>query len=216
MEWNNEIFNNKQLSVRTIAKLNEASIENVTTFRYLGDEIKYDEPSMGDAEIELRIVIAENKFYQLSKKFLNQNILIRTRIRILNSIVRSRLTYSCQTWNLTSRQTDRINASYTSMLRKMIKGGYRRKKDTWNLVLNNNDLHRICGTKDISTFTARQQKKYIAHLSRQPNNTLIKKLLFNDDKARKTGRHYTLEQKVLDDENSTRDEFYRRALKREV
>ena len=73
---------------KSIAKLNEASIENVTTFRYLGDEIKYDEPSTGDAEIELRIEIAENKFYQLSKKFLNQNILIR--IRILNSIVRSR------------------------------------------------------------------------------------------------------------------------------
>ena len=34
---------------------------------YLGDEIKYDEPSSRDAEIDLRKQIAENKFNGLSK-----------------------------------------------------------------------------------------------------------------------------------------------------
>ena len=113
---------------QTISTINNTAVENVTKFRYLGDEIKYDEPSSGDAEIDLRKQIAENKFYELSKKFLNQNIRIRTRVKILNSIVRSRLAYSCQTWNLTKRQMDRIDSTYTSMLRKMVKGGYRKKR----------------------------------------------------------------------------------------
>ena len=45
---------------KSIASLNNIPIENVTNFRYLGDEIKYDEPSTGDAEINLRIDVAEN------------------------------------------------------------------------------------------------------------------------------------------------------------
>jgi hypothetical protein len=200
---------------KTISKLNGVSVENVTNFRYLGDEIKFNEPSTGDAEVELRIEIAENKLYELSKKLFNHNIRIRTRVKIMNSIVRSRLTYSCQTWNLTSRQSDRINSTYMAMLRKMVKGGYRRKRGTeWNFVLTNNDLHNICGTEDISDYTARQQRKYLAHLARQPNSILTKKLLFNSNDATKPGRQSTLERRVLQNENCTRDEFYRRALNR--
>ena len=201
---------------KSISTLNSVPIENVKTFRYLGDEIKYDEPSTGDAEIELRIDVAECKFYELSKKLLNFNIHIKTRVLILNSMVRSRLTYSCQTWNLTTRQADRVNATYTSMLRKMIKGGFRRKKDgDWSFVLCNSDLHRICGTEAISTYTARQQRKYLAHLARQTNMTLTKRLLFNDDDAHKQGRRSNLEISVINNENCTTDTFYKKALNRE-
>ena len=55
------IFNHKYISDDTypdnIVKLRNMNIENVQSFRYLGDEIKYDEPSTGDAEIDLRIAV---------------------------------------------------------------------------------------------------------------------------------------------------------------
>ena len=108
----------------TICSLRDTPVENVTKFRFLGNDVKFDEPATGDAEVELRIEMAENKFYELSKRFLNHKIHLRTRVKILNSIVRSRLTYSCQTWNLTKRQSSRINSTYSGMLRKMVKGGY--------------------------------------------------------------------------------------------
>ena len=202
---------------QTISTINNTAVENLTKFRYLGDEIKYDEPSSKDAEIDLRKQIAENKFYELSKKFLNQNIRIRTRVRILNSTVRSRLTYSCQTWNLTKRQMDRIDSTYTSMLQKMVKGGYQRKKETeWRFELSNDDLNRICGTKDISNFTAQHQKKYRVHLVRQSNDIMTKRLLFNSNNACKPGRQSTLESRVLCDEFISADEFHRRAINREI
>ena len=100
------INDDRTIYPQTISTIDNTAVENLTKFRYLGDEIKYDELSSGDAEIDLRKQIAENKFYELSKKFLNQKIRIRTRVKILNSIVRSRRTYSCQTWNLTKRQMD--------------------------------------------------------------------------------------------------------------
>ena len=147
---------------------------------------------------------------------LNYKIRLHTRVKILTSIVRSRLTYSCQTWNTTSRQTDRINSAYTAMLRKMVKGGYRRKNGTeWKFVLSNSDLHNICGTENIGEFVKRQQRKYLAHLARQPNSALTKKLLFNCNTATKPGQQSTLESRVLANEQCTADEFYKKALKRE-
>ena len=41
----------------SIVTLEDQPIENVKQFRYLGDEVRFDEPSTGDAESDLRISI---------------------------------------------------------------------------------------------------------------------------------------------------------------
>ena len=79
----------------SICNIDDKAIENVKVFRYLGCEIKYDEVYTGDAELNLRIDFAQGKFYQLGKKFMNHNISLNTRVKLLNSLVRSRLTYGC-------------------------------------------------------------------------------------------------------------------------
>ena len=58
----------------SIAQISETKIENVKIFRYLGSDIKYDQPNTGEADIELRRDCAERKFYQHSKKFFNHSI----------------------------------------------------------------------------------------------------------------------------------------------
>ena len=55
-------------SPATICYLQSICIENVTKFRYLGDMIVFNEP-----EVELRIEMAENKFYELYHKIANKN-----------------------------------------------------------------------------------------------------------------------------------------------
>ena len=104
----------------TVCNLNGNPIENVKKFRYLGNDIQYDQSSTGDAEVDLRIAVAENKFNELFKKLTNRKINLHTHVLILNSIVRSRLVYSCQTWNINQHQQQRIRSSYTCMLRKKI------------------------------------------------------------------------------------------------
>ena len=54
---------------KSIAKLNGANIDNVEVFCYLGCNIKYNEPGVGDSELEFRKDCAESKFYELGKKF---------------------------------------------------------------------------------------------------------------------------------------------------
>ena len=92
-----------------------------------GDEIKFNEPSIGEAEVNLRISLAEAEFYEIIKRLTNYKIFLKTRVMILKSIVRSRLTYSCQTWNLTVTQMNKINSTYIQMLRKLVQIGSKQK-----------------------------------------------------------------------------------------
>ena len=45
----------------SIVTLEDQPIENVKQFRYLGDEVRFDEPSTGDAEIDLRMQYRSNQ-----------------------------------------------------------------------------------------------------------------------------------------------------------
>ena len=82
-----------------LVSLNNAPIGNVKIFKYLGRNVKYNEPITGDSELEMRIDTAHCKFYELGKNMIS----LATRVKVLNALVRSRLTYSCQTWALTKR-----------------------------------------------------------------------------------------------------------------
>ena len=135
-------------------------------------------------------------------------------------MVRSRLTYSCKTWNINQEQMNRVNSTYVNMLRKMIKDGYKRRMETENdfsYVYSNEHVQRICKTGSIAEFIQKQQIKYLAHIARCPNNTIIKRLLFADVKNTKRGRPIlTLEDRVLEYVRLSADEFYKKALKREL
>jgi hypothetical protein len=174
-------------------------IDNVKIFKYLGSQIHYDQPTTGDSEITSRIDMAESKFYEHGKKLLNYKINLSTRVHIFNSLVRSRLTYGCQTWILTSAQKSRVDAAYTSMLRKMVRGGFTRKQDEWGYKMTNEELLDQCKTQTITEFTKQQKKRYLAHVIRLPNTPITKRIMFNADRTMRPGRPTpTYLQTVLD------------------
>ena len=211
------ILNHQYLNIEypsSISELNGIKIENVTSFRYLGYQITFNEPGTGDAETELRIDCAECKFYQHGKKFMNRKIDIRTRVIIYNSLVRSRLTYSCQIWCLTKTQLNRVNAAYIMMLRKMVKGGFRRKQNSWSFVLANKDILKICGTENIYEYTSRLQRNYLAHIIRSEDTKITKQLLFNNNIATKRGRQVNIKNYVLKNQNCTEEQFNKNAMTR--
>ena len=203
----------EEMYPNTICMLNGIYIDNVMIFHYLGSCIKYDEPSTGNTEIELRIDCAQNALYQHGKKFFNHDITIKTRVQIMNSIVRSTLTFGCQTWSMSKQHLQRIISAYNSILRKMVKGGFRRKKNSWRFVLKNSDILRICGTEDIESYIRRQQRNYLAHVIRREDVSSIKRLAFNDN-PRRPGRSITLKSMVLAHEKADEDEFIRNAIRR--
>ena len=61
----------------------------------------------------------------MSNLLQNRHIFLKTRVKFLNSFVRSRLTYSCQNWNLTLRQYEKLDVTYRNLLRRMVHGGFK-------------------------------------------------------------------------------------------
>ena len=126
------------------------------------------------------------------------------------------MVYSCQNWNLSSTQLERLDVTYRHLLRCMIRNGFTRVDENNNdfrLQITNARLHTICGTSDLSEFVRKQQRNYCEHVIRMPLHGSLKKLLFNEDKNIKRGRQSkTLVELVLEHDNITLDSLCNRAL----
>ena len=128
---------------------------------------------------------------------MNENISLKTRVTLLNSLVRSRLTYGRQVWSLTANQYGLLNATYNRMLRIMVRNGFKRKDDSWAFVLPNVEMHRICGTENLENFINRQQRAYVAHVIRKDDKSITKRLTFNADASHRRGTNTNLLKTVL-------------------
>ena len=112
------------------------------------------------------------------------------RVALLESLVRSRLLYSVQAWNLNLEEVRKIEVVYRNFLRKMVRGGFRKigtnvaGKSEHAFVISNARLHEITKTRPLADFVNKQFLKYTAHLTRMKNATWQKKLLFAKSRTR--------------------------------
>ena len=200
----------------SVLTLNGTPLKNTKLFKYLGSFINAEEPDTGDAEVNHRIQIASAKFSQMTNLLQNFRINLRTRVLFLNSFIRSRLTYSCQNWNVNSTQLNRLDTTYRNLLRRMIRGGFKfvdEKNNDFRLAIDNERLHSICGTEDVSNFIMKQQRSYAEHVIRMSTTRNVKLMLFNDDRYTRRGRPTkTLLEQVVERENVTLDRFCKNAL----
>ena len=214
------ILNYKYLSSEeypeSIVTLNDLSLGNVKEFKYLGSYLHHEQPNTGEVELNHRIQLANSKFAELMNLLQNHKIHLRTRVKFMDSYVRSRLTYACQNWNLNQTQFDRLDVCYRRFLRRMIRGGFKRKEgesNEFSLKINNAKLHRLCGTRDVSHFIQEQQCNYAAHIVRTASDRSTKKLMFNTDKYTKAGRTIpTLLEQAASSRNCTIDGFCNYAM----
>ena len=126
---------------------------------------------------------------------------------MLNSLVRSRLVYGCQTWNCNKAQIKRLNAAHMGFIRRMVKGGFKRRDDSWSYRYTNNDLMRISNTTDLGSYIVKQQTNYVKKILKKNNESIAKRLLLNDNESRKPGPQRTLLTSVLKTSQCTLAEF---------
>ena len=195
-------------------------IENIESMCYLGAENDRKEAGTGWTELENRMESARTTFAMNKNLFTNHALSLKLRVNFLNSLVRSRLTYGCQNWALTKAMFDRLDGCYRIMLRKLVRGGF--KKDggddgnSMKPFYQTDAILNITQTEDISTFVRRQQRNYTAHIARTSNSRPTKQLMFNADKYRKPGNHAPeLLQQVVRTSGLTKDEFLNRAASRQ-
>ena len=126
------IFNFQSTSLpypTTICNLCGFAIENVLTFKCLGTTIHYNQTGVGEEEVKNRIIAAKSSFQQRKHILRNFRIFLSIRVQLLNTYVRTRLTYGCSAWSVSKQQLQEIDTCYRFMLRKMIRNGLKQTKD---------------------------------------------------------------------------------------
>ena len=93
---------------KTEIKINNETLEQVTTFKYLGQTITPD--GKNEQEISIKIATAKNRFQQLYKVLTSKKISMKLRHRLLVCYVFSVILYGCETWTLTKTLIDKLEA----------------------------------------------------------------------------------------------------------
>ena len=186
----------EHMAKQSLVSLNGEPIENVRQFKYLGHMIS-NIPSTSSAFIHHQIASAYSKWNELKSVLTDKRIFLSTRVKFLEACVRSRFLYSVQAWQLNASELSKLETVWNGFLRRMVKGGFKRKnapknkKDTsipeneidWSFVLSNAKIREITKTSELNLFCQKQHMKYIAHVTRLDNDCLQKQFLFcNSDR----------------------------------
>ena len=86
----------------TPINIEDKDYEQVKSFKYLGDIVNTDNTI--EEEIKERIALG-NKAYYANKMFQSKIITKRAKLKLYHSIIRPIVTYTCETWMLTHRDT---------------------------------------------------------------------------------------------------------------
>ena len=184
-------------------------------FKNLGAILHCDHANVGDEEIQHRISAAQSSFQQHKHLLRNFKIHLSIRIKFLNALVRTRLTYGCSAWSASKQQSQRINVCYKTMLRKMIRKRFKQTSD-YKHIINDKTLQSICKTTNILDFIRLQQTKYSAHIIRKPDLATTKQITFENSVRKKKGRPSdTLKDNVCEYHNLDIKQFSKEALDRQ-
>ena len=186
-----QVFNNDDLAEHdSIIAVDGEPIENVKEFTYLGQVISTCKDS---ALTEYRIGRANAKFHEMRKVLCDFKINKRTRKKLLEACVRSRLTYGLQACYPNELQLKKLEACWFQLLRSMVRGGWKRHTSEgeeagadYRLIYTNQRIEELMGTLPLRDYIDKQYLKYVGHICRLDNFCLAKVMLF----AEPTRSHY--------------------------
>ena len=182
-----QVFNDPDLAEeQTLFSIGEEIIENVQQFTYLGQVISCTKKV---SFTDYRTARATAKFNELRNILTDKKINMKTRKKLLESCVRSRLVYGTQAWLPNEQERKKLEVCWLQMLRNMVKGGWKRRnvpedssddesEADYSFVYNNKKIQEIVRTQPLETFINSQYLKYIGHVCRGGNTSLTKKMLF--------------------------------------
>ena len=175
-----QIFNDEDLAKRdTLINIGSEKIDNVQSFTYLGQVITNDPNDC---------FTIHRRVYELKSVLCDTNVNITTRRKILESGVRSRLTYGTAAWLPNGQELKKLKSCWNQCLRDMVKGGWKRRhvpenedddeEANYAFIYTNEQIQNILKRTPLRNFMYSQYLKYIGHICRAENTALTKILLF--------------------------------------
>ena len=157
----------ENVNIKADIQIDNETLEQVSTFKYLGQTITPD--GKNDLEIKIKIAIAKNRFQQMYHLLTSKKLSMKLRHRLLVCYVFSVILYGCETWTLTKALMDKIEACEMWFLRRM-------GKISWKQKMRNEDVLKILKTEKTLLNTIKARKlKFFGHTKR--HESLMKNIL---------------------------------------
>ena len=97
-------------------------------------------------------------FRKLSRMWKSSNYSVMTKVHLYNSLVKSVLLYSCETWKMNEGNARKLDTFQFTCMTRII-------KIQWPYVICNEDLVRRTETKSVSAEVKTRRWKWIGHVS---------------------------------------------------
>ena len=143
------------------SKINGQGLETVTRFKYLGALVT-DEGSK--PEILSRIAQTTAALTRLKPIWNDSNITLRSKIRLMRSLVISIFLYACETWTITADLQKRIQAMEMRCYRKILHISY--KDHVSNEEVRNKIQQSIGHHEDLLTTVKKCKLRWYGHVTR--------------------------------------------------
>ena len=131
---------------------------------------------------ESRIGKSRSAFIMLKNIWASKEIRISTKLRILNSNVKSVLLYGSETWRTTKASMKKIQTFFNACLRRIL-------NIRWPERISNEDLWRRTKQQPMDVQIRQRKWRWIGHtLRKPPSSTTRQALLWNPQGKRKRGR----------------------------
>ncbi|XP_037944421.1 uncharacterized protein LOC119677222 [Teleopsis dalmanni] len=159
-------------------QLDGSYIEDVQSFCYLGSYISNNGGSRQD--IQHRLSKAKQAFGTLNKIWRSSNITQRTKVH--NANVQLNLLYGGESWNLTARDAQQLQAFANRCLRRIL-------HVFWPATITNNELGFRTNQPLITDEIMMRKYKWLGHMLRKPADDIARNVLdFNPQGSRRPGR----------------------------
>jgi hypothetical protein len=169
--------NEKQDSAVT---LNSVALEEVNHFTYLGSVVS--KTGGTEEDIKSRINKARHAFVTLKPLWNAKNIILRTKMRIFNTNVKSVLLYGSETWRETVTLQKKLQVFINKCLRQIL-------RIRWPETITNKQLWDKTQQKSILQDIKRRKWRWIGHTWRKDPDDITRQALdWNPQGKRKRGR----------------------------
>lgn len=181
-------------SLITINGHNVANVREISFLGYVISNVDRHE------YLEHYITCAFRKWSEMENILTDREIHLPIRIRLLETFIRSRLLYLAQTRKLNPIDLKKVDGVWTNLLRRMVKGGFKRHKTSvtiddnskeWSYLYSNKEIANIANSQPLSKFCEVQYLKYIARVVRQQDSFYPKIMLFTQPEKKNVRGEWT-------------------------
>ena len=132
-----------------------------------------------DDEVNARIAEASAAFGRLCGNIWDRRgIRLDTKLKVYRSVVLPTILYACETWTVYQRNAKILNPFRTSCLRKLL-------KIKWQDRIPDTEVLKKARMQSVHTLLKVAQLRWTGHVTRMPDERLLKKILYGELQVRK-------------------------------